>query len=213
MLHCTAQHSAARPHLQPPTSNLSPHTHQHHRRHPQVPLDSPDRFLVEVLFSNGANFDPTRVVPLANDHTLPVVPRAPLHTGIGVPLTRLTALLDPCAAQRKSAPSTYALQVALRAPLSSQLSSQAPSRTLSGMITAGSALGSGSALSASGMGSGSNLAALAQQASGGGKDGGGKEGMDKSGGETAPSGGTLLSSLSSGSMPICGGIVGSPGAM
>ncbi len=78
-----------------------------------MPIDSPDRFVVEVLFSNGANFDPTAVVPVANDHTLPAVPRAPLHTGIGVPLARLVSLLEPCAAPRKAAPSTYALQVLL----------------------------------------------------------------------------------------------------
>ncbi|KAI8468422.1 MAG: histidine phosphatase superfamily-domain-containing protein [Monoraphidium minutum] len=151
----------------------------------QVPLDSPDRFVVEVLFSNGANHDPTRVVPLANDHTLPVVPRAPLHTGMGVPLQRLAALLQPCAAPRKAAPSTYALQVALCAPLSSQASSAAPSRAMSGLTALGSAgYGSGSVLAPGGSGTG--LAAgqpPGGSSGGGGGEAGGGEGGAAGGGE------------------------------
>lgn len=116
--------------LLPPNCAHLHHAHAHPTRartplnpHPpaQVPLDSPDRFVVEMLFSNGANYDPTRVVPLANDHTLPIVPRVPLHTGEGTPLQRLFELLEPCAAPRKAAPGTYALQASGRAPLSPAL--------------------------------------------------------------------------------------------
>jgi hypothetical protein len=37
----------------------------------QVPVDSPERFFVEIQFSNGANFDPTTTVPTLKNHTLP----------------------------------------------------------------------------------------------------------------------------------------------
>lgn len=47
----------------------------------RVPVDSPQRFRVELLFSPGANFSPYEVVPLHKDHTLPVQPRACLHKG------------------------------------------------------------------------------------------------------------------------------------
>lgn len=46
-----------------------------------VPVDSPQRFRIELLFSPGANFSPYEVVPLNKDHTLPVQPRACLHKG------------------------------------------------------------------------------------------------------------------------------------
>jgi hypothetical protein len=230
-----------------------------------VPLDSPDRFLVEVLFSNGANFDPTRVVPLANDHTLPVVPRAPLHTGAGVPLQRLAALLEPCAAPRKSAPSTYALQVggggggacccvtaprltpapnpctlysrarsllsltppsshaprqvALRAPLSTQVSSQAPSRAMSGIVSGPSFSG----LSSSAVGSSSNLSALARQGSAGGASGsaGGASGAaggnggggGGGGGSTVEEEAVPVDHLDSVLRPIDAALIAPPGAM
>ena len=47
----------------------------------RVPVDSPQRFRVELLFSPGASFNPYEVVPLNKDHTLPVQPRACLHKG------------------------------------------------------------------------------------------------------------------------------------
>ena len=47
----------------------------------RVPVDSPERFRVEVLFSPGASHNPFEVVPLKQDHTLPVLPRMPLHAG------------------------------------------------------------------------------------------------------------------------------------
>ena len=47
----------------------------------RVPVDSPQRFRIEMLFSPGANFNPYEVVPLHKDHTLPVQPRVCLHKG------------------------------------------------------------------------------------------------------------------------------------
>ena len=47
----------------------------------RVPVDSPQRFRVEVLFSPGASHNPCQVLPIKQDHTLPVQPRAPLHRG------------------------------------------------------------------------------------------------------------------------------------
>ena len=45
----------------------------------RVPVDSPQRFLVDVQFSAGANYDPFSLDPL-HPHVLPVLPRRPLHT-------------------------------------------------------------------------------------------------------------------------------------
>eukprot|EP00775_Hariotina_reticulata_P005841 gene5841-6082_t len=36
-----------------------------------VPVESPERFFVEIQFSNGANFDPTTTVPPLQNHILP----------------------------------------------------------------------------------------------------------------------------------------------
>lgn len=36
---------------------------------------------MEILFSPGASHNPFEVVPLKQDHTLPVLPRMPLHAG------------------------------------------------------------------------------------------------------------------------------------
>ena len=47
----------------------------------RVPVDSPQRFRIELLFSPGASFNPYEVVPLHKNHTLPVQPRACLHKG------------------------------------------------------------------------------------------------------------------------------------
>lgn len=46
----------------------------------RVPVDSPQRFLVDVQFSAGANYDPFSLDPL-QPHVLPVLPRRPLHSG------------------------------------------------------------------------------------------------------------------------------------
>lgn len=58
------------------------------------PLDDYDRFSVEILFSNGANFDPY-VVKMPKLHTLPTQPRVALHDGEGVNLQELDAALAP----------------------------------------------------------------------------------------------------------------------
>ena len=47
----------------------------------RVPVDSPDRFRMELLFSPGASHDPYSVVPLKQDHTLPISSRSHLHEG------------------------------------------------------------------------------------------------------------------------------------
>lgn len=112
--------------------------------HVQVPIDAPERFLVEVLFSNGTNHDPTAVTPLHDNHTLPVVPRQTMHMGNGIPLQRLDDLLDPYAVQRKLPPSAYALHVALRAPFS-QSTSVISSRTQSGSLGLGTPVSMASA--------------------------------------------------------------------
>ena len=44
-------------------------------------MESPERFRVEVLFSPGASHNPFEVVPMKQDHTLPIQPRMPLHPG------------------------------------------------------------------------------------------------------------------------------------
>eukprot|EP00879_Flechtneria_rotunda_P009465 GHRR01009908.1.p1 GENE.GHRR01009908.1~~GHRR01009908.1.p1 ORF type:complete len:896 (+),score=398.55 GHRR01009908.1:452-3139(+) len=92
----------------------------------QVPVESPDRFFVEVQFSNGANHDPTAVVPLHADHTLPTQPRRLLTSQPGVTLQALQELVGKYA-RGKNTPSNYQLQVALRAPLS-QANSHATSK-------------------------------------------------------------------------------------
>lgn len=76
----------------------------------QVPVDAPERFLVEIQFSNGANYDPTSVVPLHNDHVLPTQPRGLLTTPPGVPLQTFQELVRKYA-RGKNTPSNYQLQV------------------------------------------------------------------------------------------------------
>lgn len=51
----------------------------------RVPVDSPQRFRVEILFSPGTSHNPCRVLPIKRDHTLPVLPRKPLHQGMPPP--------------------------------------------------------------------------------------------------------------------------------
>lgn len=50
----------------------------------QAPVDAPERFFVEIQFSNGANYDPTLVEPPR--HTMPTQPRRLLTNLPGVPL-------------------------------------------------------------------------------------------------------------------------------
>lgn len=51
-------------------------------------MESPERFRVEVLFSPGAGHNPFEVIPIKQDHTLPIALRTPLHRG--APLKLLT---------------------------------------------------------------------------------------------------------------------------
>jgi hypothetical protein len=107
-----------------------------------APLESPDRFFVEVLFSAGANRDPTAffaegaaaagggggaaaaaaaadggegAAPLP--HVIPPLPRVALHPGRGVSFDRASALLSRYAAARSpAAQPAYALKSALIGP-------------------------------------------------------------------------------------------------
>ncbi len=79
-------------------------------RHVQAAVDAPERFYVEVQFSNGANYDPTTVIPLHDNHVLPTQPRRLLTMPPGVPLQSLQELLGKYA-KGKNTPSTYQLQV------------------------------------------------------------------------------------------------------
>ena len=47
---------------------------------------------MEILFSPGASHNPFEVVPLKQDHTLPVLPRMPLHAGEAPAIDRSPAL-------------------------------------------------------------------------------------------------------------------------
>jgi hypothetical protein len=78
-------------------------------------VDSPERFYVEIQFSNGANYDPTVVE--APRHTMPTQPRRLLTRSPGVPLQDFQELTGKHA-RSKMAPCKYELQYALRAPLS-----------------------------------------------------------------------------------------------
>jgi hypothetical protein len=79
-----------------------------------APLESPDRFFVEVLFSAGANHDPTAFFSASNSggsgatlHVLPPKARVALHPGRGVALDRAGALLSRYAAARHPCPPVY----------------------------------------------------------------------------------------------------------
>jgi hypothetical protein len=78
----------------------------------QVPVDSPDRFLVEIQFSNGANCDPTneQSVMQGAPHTLPTQPRRLLTPVPGVSLHGFQELVRKYA-RGKNTPSNYQLQV------------------------------------------------------------------------------------------------------
>ena len=80
----------------------------------RVPVEDPARFRVEVLFSPGAAHNPFEVVPLKQDHTLPVAPRMALHRGAGdfgsgTTWARLQALLTPHATPAKASTYTYSM--------------------------------------------------------------------------------------------------------
>lgn len=61
----------------------------------RVPVSSPDRFRVEVLFSPGASVDPVSCPPAGGDHTLPVCPRWHLERDGGITLEEAEAALGP----------------------------------------------------------------------------------------------------------------------
>jgi hypothetical protein len=67
----------------------------------RVPVSSPDRFRVEVLFSPGASVDP--VARPAADHTLPVCPRWHLERDGGISLEEAEAALGPFSTAAASA--------------------------------------------------------------------------------------------------------------
>ena len=61
-----------------------------------VPVESPERFRVEVLFSPGANYNPFDfTMPLHNNHVLPTIPRTALHKGDGITLAEMEEKLLP----------------------------------------------------------------------------------------------------------------------
>jgi len=67
----------------------------------RVPVSSPDRFRVEVLFSPGASVDPVACPPV--DHTLPVCPRWHLERDGGITLEEAEAALGPFSTAAASA--------------------------------------------------------------------------------------------------------------
>eukprot|EP00798_Chlamydomonas_sp_ICE-L_P008124 gene8125-1371_t len=74
-----------------------------------VPVESPERFRVEILFSSGANYSPFEVSPIKQDHVLPVSPRQMVHRDVeegGIRLTELEDLLNPMAKTAKFATAT-----------------------------------------------------------------------------------------------------------
>ncbi len=80
----------------------------------RVPVEDAARFRVEVLFSPGAAHNPLEVVPLKQDHTLPVAPRMALHRGAGdfgsgTTWARLSSLLTPHATPAKASTYTYSM--------------------------------------------------------------------------------------------------------
>ena len=59
----------------------------------RVPVDSPQRFRLELMFSPGASYNPYETVPLHHNHTLPVAHRVCLHDG---KLTlKVSSVLEP----------------------------------------------------------------------------------------------------------------------
>ncbi|EFJ51971.1 hypothetical protein VOLCADRAFT_56293 [Volvox carteri f. nagariensis] len=62
-----------------------------------VPVESQERFRVEVLFSPGANYNPFDFAStsLHNNHVLPIVPRTALHKNDGITLAEMEEKLMP----------------------------------------------------------------------------------------------------------------------
>ncbi|KAK9823756.1 hypothetical protein WJX72_005206 [[Myrmecia] bisecta] len=75
----------------------------------KVPVDSPERFRVELLFSPGASHNPYEVIPIKKDHTLPIAPRVPLHKGEGVTFQSLQQLLNCHATPTSASKYTYSM--------------------------------------------------------------------------------------------------------
>mmetsp|Transcript_39332 Transcript_39332/g.111414 ORF Transcript_39332/g.111414 Transcript_39332/m.111414 type:complete len:1167 (-) Transcript_39332:153-3653(-) len=63
----------------------------------RVPVDDPQRFRVEILFSAGSSFNPFEVVPMRNSpHRLPLQPRQAIHRDAGgVTLQALEESISP----------------------------------------------------------------------------------------------------------------------
>ncbi|KAG1672844.1 hypothetical protein FOA52_004648 [Chlamydomonas sp. UWO 241] len=123
----------------------------------QMPVHAPERFRVEISFSPGAAFNPLEVqlegAPqlacgagshVLGPHTLDVVPRVILndHETAAETLAMVDSMLAPLAKTRKVPPSTYALQVALKAPTHARKQS-ARAETDSSVNDAGAGAGAG----------------------------------------------------------------------
>ncbi|MEW5317234.1 MAG: hypothetical protein WDW38_008551 [Sanguina aurantia] len=68
-----------------------------------VPVDHPERFRVEILFSPGSAYSPFEVVSRSHNHVLPIVPRTQLNRGDALRLDQLEAQLQPFARHPASA--------------------------------------------------------------------------------------------------------------
>lgn len=75
----------------------------------RVPVDSPERFRMEVLFSPGAAYSPYAVVPLHQDHTLPVTQRVCLHQEHELTLAELESACGPRSTPTKASTYTFSL--------------------------------------------------------------------------------------------------------
>ncbi|CAL8465105.1 g4640 [Coccomyxa elongata] len=76
----------------------------------RVPVESAERFRVELLFSPGAGHNPFEVIPIKQDHTLPIALRTPLHRGTGTTWSQLSELLSPHSTPQKASTYTYSMQ-------------------------------------------------------------------------------------------------------
>ncbi|KAK9917336.1 hypothetical protein WJX75_003277 [Coccomyxa subellipsoidea] len=76
----------------------------------RVPVESAERFRVEVLFSPGAGHNPFEVIPIKQDHTLPIALRTPLHRDLGTTWSQLSELLSPHSTPAKASTYTYSMQ-------------------------------------------------------------------------------------------------------
>jgi len=62
----------------------------------RVPVDDPERFRVELSFSDGSAISPFDVAPMKSmPHTLPLRPRHPIHRGDGASLESLEQAIAP----------------------------------------------------------------------------------------------------------------------